>query len=246
MMALDTCNASVQHDIASAQQRYKDLSLDSFPAEDVTELATEALRLIHILAGSYALPLTLGSMLIKKVTSTSSEFFNCKIFALLDEIRTLETKYKLLDPAAMAKDPLSTLYGPYTVCAKLQEEHGKLISDSDWPALATKLPESNTIPVTPDQSPTNPSSTGQNVQCYKCKQLGHKANNPSCPMYNKSGKRDNSSGPPTRLKPKDPWKYVEPRDLSKPAIIDDKEFFWHQVQMSSNRSYQFLSVIVYR
>ena len=164
MMALDTCNASVQRDIAGAQQRYENLTLDSFPAEDVTELATEALRLIHILAGSYALPLTLGSMLIKKVKSTSSEFFNRKMFALLDETRTLETKYKLLDPAAMTKDPLYTSYGPYAVCAILQEEHGTLISDSDWPALATKLPESNTIPVTPDQP-----STDKNVQCYKCR-----------------------------------------------------------------------------
>ena len=66
MMALDTCNASVQHDIAGAQQSYEDISLDSFPAEDFIEFTTEALQLIHILAGSYALPLTLGSMLIKK------------------------------------------------------------------------------------------------------------------------------------------------------------------------------------
>ena len=141
MMALDTCNALVQHDIAGAQKRYENLTLDSFPGEDITELATEALRLIHILAGLYDLPLTLDSMLIKKVTSTLSEFFNCKMFALLDKTRTLETKYKLLDPASMTKDPLYTSYGPYAVCAKLQEEHGKLISDLDWPALATKLPD---------------------------------------------------------------------------------------------------------
>lgn len=57
MMALDTCNASVQRDIAGAQTKYNNLSLDSYPGEDVTELATEALRLINILAGSYALPI---------------------------------------------------------------------------------------------------------------------------------------------------------------------------------------------
>ena len=66
MMALDACNASVQRDIAGAQERYGKLSLDNFPAEYITELATEALQLIHILAGSYALPLNLGSKLIKK------------------------------------------------------------------------------------------------------------------------------------------------------------------------------------
>ena len=147
MMSLDTCNVSIQRDIAGAQKRFDALTLDSFPAEDITELATEALRLIHILAGSYTLPLTLGSTLIEKAMSTSSKFFNRKMFALLDETRTLETKYKLLDPVAITNDPLYTSYGPYVICVKLQEEHGKLISDSDWPALATKLPESNSLPV---------------------------------------------------------------------------------------------------
>ena len=66
MMALDTYNASVQRDIAGAQAKYNDLSLDLYPGEDVTELATEALRLTNILSGSYALPLTLGTTLIKK------------------------------------------------------------------------------------------------------------------------------------------------------------------------------------
>ena len=175
MMALDTCNASVQRDIAGAQNRFDDLTLDSYPGEDVTELATEALRLIHILAGSYALPLNLGSKLIKKVTSTSSEFFNRKMFTLLDNVRTLETKYRLLDPATMGDDSSYTLYGPYAICATLQDEHGKLIADSDWPALATKLPESNAaIP-----EPKNPGE----VQCYRCFQWGHKANDPKCPLF---------------------------------------------------------------
>ena len=66
MMALDVCNASVQRNIAGAQAQYDKLSLDDFPAEDVTELVMEALRLIHILAGSYALPLSLSSTLIEK------------------------------------------------------------------------------------------------------------------------------------------------------------------------------------
>ena len=124
MMALDACNASVQRDVAGAQAKYDDLKLDSYPGEDVTELATEALRLIHILSGSYALPLDLGTKLIKKVTSTSSEFFNRKMFALLDKARTLETKYQLLDPASMGRDEEYTTYGPYVICATLQDEHG--------------------------------------------------------------------------------------------------------------------------
>ena len=43
IMALDTCNASVQRDVAGAQSKFDALSLDAYPAEDVTELATEAL-----------------------------------------------------------------------------------------------------------------------------------------------------------------------------------------------------------
>ena len=72
MMALDTCNVFVQHDVAGAQTKFDNLTLDSY---HVTELATEALRLIHISSGSYVLPINLGTKLLKKVTNTSSEFF---------------------------------------------------------------------------------------------------------------------------------------------------------------------------
>ena len=96
MMALDTCNASVQCNVAGAQAKFNELTLDSFPEEDLTEIATKALHLIHILSGSYALPLNLGTVRIKKVTKTSSLFFNRKMFTLLDNARILEAKYRLL------------------------------------------------------------------------------------------------------------------------------------------------------
>ena len=91
----------MQRDITGAQTKFDALSLDLYPGEDITELATEALRLIHILSGSYALPLNLGSKLIKMVSNTSSDFFNRKMHALLDSARTLETKYRLRDPMMM-------------------------------------------------------------------------------------------------------------------------------------------------
>ena len=227
MMALDTCNASVQRDVAGAQKKYEQLSLDDYPGENVTELATEALRLIHILSGSYALPLNLGTTLIKKVTKTSSEFFNRKMFTLLDAARTLENKYRLLDPATMGKDNDYTSYGPYAVCTVLQEEHGKLIADSDWPALAVKLPESNVATPAPEAR----------IQCYKCNQWGHKANDPKCPLFRtkaqQSGPSDEAADDKApsnrstgRHKPKDPWKYVEPKDISKPVIVDGKKWFF--------------------
>lgn len=225
VMALDTCNASVQRDVAGAQSRYNSLTLDSYPGEDVTELATEALRLIHILAGSYALPLNLGTTLIKKVTKTSSEFFNRKMFELLDKARTMETKYKLLDPASMGKDPAYTTCGPYAVCAALQEEHGKLISDSDWPALAVKLPESNSAG-TVDQSKAPEKSDPASIQCYKCKQWGHKSNDPRCPLYKQKNTSSEGATKSPRFKAKEPWKYVEPKDLTAPIEIDDKKWFF--------------------
>ena len=225
-MALDACNASVQHNVAGAQTKYDKLTLDSYPGENVTELATEALRLIHILSGSYALPLDFGTKLIKKVTNTSSEFFNHKMVDLLDKARTLETKYQLLDPASMGRDAEYTVYGPYAICATLQDGHGKLIADSDWPALATKLPESNSAPTVPDDE--------QKIQCYKCFQWGHKANDPRCPLFNQRRLTDESNSPgpkqqkrlPT-ARPKDPWKYIEPKDLSQPCEIDEKKWYFY-------------------
>ena len=108
-------SASVQRDVVGAQTKFDSLTLDSCPGENVTSLATEALRLIHILSGSYALPIDLGTKLIKKVTKTSSESFNRKMFAMLDRARTLESKYCLLDPASMGQDAEYTAYGPYAI-----------------------------------------------------------------------------------------------------------------------------------
>ena len=121
--------------------------------------------------------LNIGTKLIKKVTATSSEFFNRKMFELLDRTCFLESKYHLLDPASIGRDELYTAYGPYAICAKLQDKHCKLITESDWPALATKLPESNTA--TADHSPTL-TKAEKPIQCYKCFQWGHKVNDPKC------------------------------------------------------------------
>ena len=198
MMALDTCNASVQRDIVGAQTKFDNLFLDSYPGEDITKLATKALQLLHILSGSYALPLNLGSKLLKKLTNTSSEFFNRKMHALLDAARTLETRYRLKDPITMGDNPEYTKYGPYAIYTSLQEEHGRLVVDSDWPALANKPSETNNV--TPEEMEKD-----KIIQCYKCKQWGHKANNPICPLHSKrSGeKSSNKSSGNKRMKLKE-------------------------------------------
>ena len=128
----------------------------------------------------------------------------------------------------MGSDSEYTTYGPYAICATLQDEHGKLIADSDWPVLATKLPESNT---TADDE----TALSKPIHCYRCKQWRHKAKNPICPLFgtrregNKGG--DDAPNPDSdktdrRNKLKDPWKCVEPRELTKPVEIDGKKWYY--------------------
>ena len=123
----------------------------------------------------------------------------------------------------MDDDPEYTNVGPYAICVVLQEEHGRLIADSDWPALATKLPESNEV--TPEEAIETPQ---KQIQCFKCKQWGHKANHPACPLYSKkpTTRPTQEQMSERRLKEKDPWKYIEPKDLTKPVVIDDKEWYF--------------------
>ena len=46
LMALDACNTSVQRDVVGAQTKFDALALDSYPGENVTELATKLPRRI--------------------------------------------------------------------------------------------------------------------------------------------------------------------------------------------------------
>ena len=71
MMVLQICNASADQDISAAKKAFKALTLASYPGENVDELATEALRLIKIMQGGYALEYSLGTQLLTKVTETS-------------------------------------------------------------------------------------------------------------------------------------------------------------------------------
>jgi hypothetical protein len=128
MMALETCNASVFHDVEGAKKKLEALDLNSYPGENVTDLAGEAQRLLKIMAGGYAIPVNTGSTLLMKLTNTSSEIFNRKIFALLDHVMTLESEYELQDPRSFAKDEGYKKYGPLALVATIQASHGMLLS----------------------------------------------------------------------------------------------------------------------
>lgn len=143
LMALETCNASVSHDIDGAAQAFADLTLDNYPGENVANLSNEGLRLIRIMKGGYALPVNTGSRLLRKVARTSCEEFNRTIYNLLDTVKKMEHKYKVLDPRKILQDPQYDELGPIGLISKLHEMYGMLVTDHDWPALATKLPQSN-------------------------------------------------------------------------------------------------------
>jgi hypothetical protein len=143
MMALETCNASVSHDIEGATKQFYALTLDVYPGENVSDFATEALRIIKIMQGGYALPINIGSRLLVKVSKTSSEEFNRKIFALLDTVKTLEYKYQVLDPLKLTKDPDYPILGPIGLLSTLQNAYGRLVATQDWPAVAYQLPQGN-------------------------------------------------------------------------------------------------------
>ena len=74
------------------------------------------------------------------------------------------------------------------------------------------------------------------MQCYRCHQWGHKANDPKCPLYNQRRSSDSLgepapeqgelSKPPIKNKLKDPWKYIEPKDLTQPVIIKGKKWYF--------------------
>ena len=174
-MALETCNASVSHDIDGAGVLFSNLKLETYPGENISDFTTEALRLIKIMAGGYALPVHTGSRLLMKVTKTSSEEFNRKVFTLLDSVKTMEYKYKVADPKSLASDPDYPKYGPISLVSTLQQAYERLISFHDWPALASKLPESNNAATAAGniKHSERPSSSGKSSgknerECFRC------------------------------------------------------------------------------
>ena len=224
VMALETCNASVSHDIDGAATAFANLSLDTYPGEDVSDLSNEALRLIKIMQGGYALPVNTGSRLLQKVTSTSCEEFNRKIFNLLDVVKTMEHKYKVIDPRLILADDQYPLYGPVGLITTLHQIHGRLIADHDWPALATKLPQSNNVTGPEGRPPRGASSAGgaEERRCFRCKGPHLIKDCPQKNSHSRGGSGSDSEQAPKKAKTELPaWKYIEPKDITKPLIDND-------------------------
>jgi hypothetical protein len=78
IMALETCNASVSHDIDGAAQSFADLTLDTYPGKNVSDFANAALQLIKIMQGGYhaknSLVRFLTSWIMSRPWSTTTKY----------------------------------------------------------------------------------------------------------------------------------------------------------------------------
>ncbi|KAI2509164.1 hypothetical protein MHU86_5283 [Fragilaria crotonensis] len=217
IMALETCNASASLDVDEATAAFAALTLDAFPGENIADMMHEALRLIKIMQTAFSIPNNTGSRLLQKVTKTSCEEFNRKIFTLLDSVKGMEHKYKMLSPEMLVKDPDYPTYGPIGLISTLHEIYGRLITDRDWPALATKLPQSNNAATSSRPS----SSNGTAIKCFRC-QGPHLIKD--CPKKSKGTTDKNDASEPASKKAKTDlpaWRYAEPKNLTQPLVDDD-------------------------
>ena len=80
MMILEACNAFTSLNIYGTTNKFRDLSLSSFPGGNVSDLATTSLKLIKIMDGAYEIPANIGSTLIRKVSNSSCQYFKRTMF----------------------------------------------------------------------------------------------------------------------------------------------------------------------
>jgi hypothetical protein len=103
MMVLKVCNASVSCDIEGTQEKFDALILDNFPGEDMYALGAEAQKHVKILQTGYALPICTGYKYLGKLTATSCERMNRKVFTIYDDVKEMEDRYKLSDHRALTE-----------------------------------------------------------------------------------------------------------------------------------------------
>jgi hypothetical protein len=142
-MAMDICNASQSFDKEGAQEKFDELKLEDFQGEYVTACTSVAQKYIKILQSGYAPLFRTGYKLLKKLTVSSCEEFNRKAFSQFDLVKQMEGAYNLVDPKLITQDATYATLGPIGIVTWAQKEHTQLVTDHEWPALESKLPESN-------------------------------------------------------------------------------------------------------
>jgi hypothetical protein len=155
MMVLEVCNASVPYDIEGAQDKFDSLKLDDFQGEDISAFGAEVQKQVKVIQTGYDLPIRTGSKYLTKLTSTSCERMHRKVYALFDDVKDMEDRYKLSDPRAITRDKAYSTLGPISLIAWSQKLHATFVADRDWPALATKLPSANVTTTKSDTTTSN-------------------------------------------------------------------------------------------
>jgi hypothetical protein len=160
-------------------------------------------------------------------SGTECEKFNRQVYAKLDLVIKFENKYQLADPKSITTNTDCNNYDLITLIEWLHQEHADFVKDHEWPALATKLPQTNTAL----RKGAQPSSDKRPEMqtCYNCDNVGHIA--PNLPQKNgKPGnvngatKTDTASVEPSaqhEYQPMASWNYIEPTDLTKDHTDDD-------------------------
>ena len=205
----------------------------------------KALKLVKIMKTGPSIPNNTGSRLLQKVTKTSCDEFNRKVFNLHDLVKTMEHKYKILTPDQLLKDSDYDKYCPIGLISTLHDIYGRLITDRDWPALADKLPESNNAPA-PASRPSTYATTGE-IKCFRCGGPHHirdcrrlaKVKDKTVRFdrsvkFDASTERRDGNEPQTKKSRGEfpAWRYAEPKDLTK-ALVDDDGRKWNSVPSSS-------------
>ena len=245
MMALEACNASVSHDVDGARIKLEAMTLDSYPGENISDFAADAQKQLKIMNGGYAMPIHTGSGILKKLTKTSSEFFNRKIFSLLDLVKTMEHEYKLVDPKTLASDKDYVTLGPLGIIATLQAAHGALLTEHDWPAIASTLPQANvaaapsanvapTVTSAASTTTSSASTSGarRTIRCFRCQGAHHVRD---CTEPENSG--SNNTNAHRVARPLADWKYIRPADLTVPCLCGQSRAFvevLYALQMQSH------------
>lgn len=81
---------------------------------------------------------TLDPCLLLKVTKTSSNYFNRKMFNLLDDVKNMEKEYKLVDPKTLLADHRYHKLGPLAYSIRVWT----LCANKEWPALLISVLQS--------------------------------------------------------------------------------------------------------
>jgi hypothetical protein len=140
----------------------------------------------------------------------------------------MEYKYKMTDPVKMTKDPSYSEFGPYGLLLNIQQAYSRLLSFQDWPALATKLPQSNNASTSASNIKAIDGGGGKEKKCFRCGGDHHVRD---CPKNkekkdkdkDKSDANDDSDGPAKKAKTEYPaWRYLEPKDLTSTLVHDGR------------------------